>query len=100
MEIVNFHVTGIVKARRVTVQEKKSNSTSAKDAIKEERKIFLNGEFQVLPVMDRDKLPIGTTIDGPMIIEDPTSTVLVLQSQKMQVDKYGNIIIVRKEVKE
>ena len=100
VEIVNFHVTGIVKARRVTVQEKKSNSTSAKDAIKEERKIFLNGEFQVLPVMDRDKLPIGTTIDGPMIIEDPTSTVLVLQSQKMQVDKYGNIIIVRKEVKE
>ncbi|MCD6275592.1 MAG: hydantoinase/oxoprolinase family protein [Thermoplasmata archaeon] len=100
VEIVNFHVTGIVKARRVTIQEKKSNNTSAKDAIKEERKIFLNGEFQVLPVMDRDKLPIGTTIDGPMIIEDPTSTVLVLQSQKMQVDKYGNIIIVRKEVKE
>jgi len=31
VEIVNFHVTGIVKARRVTVQEKKSNSTSAKD---------------------------------------------------------------------
>jgi len=98
VEMVNFHVTGIVKAKRVSIKEKRSDSKSVEDAIKERRKIFLNGDFMTLPVLDRDRLPIGISMDGPMIIEDPTSTVLVLESQKLEVDKYGNLVIVSKEV--
>jgi len=97
VEIVNFHVTGIVKAKKVAIREKINHSTSVEDAIKERRKVFFNGESTVLPVMDRDKLPTGIEIEGPMIVEDPTTTVLVLGTQKLKVDKYGNIIIVRKE---
>ena len=97
VEIVNFHVTGIVKAKKVAIKEKRNHNVSVEDAIKEQRKVFFNGESTVLPVMDRDKLPTGIEIDGPMIVEDPTTTVLVLGSQKLKVDKYGNIIIVKKE---
>ena len=97
VEIVNFHVTGIVKAKKVAIREKRNHNTSVEEAVKERRKVFFNGESTVLPVMDRDKLPTGIEIEGPMIVEDPTTTVLVLETQKLKVDKYGNIIIVRKE---
>ncbi len=97
VEIVNFHVSGIVKAKKAVIREKRNHNTSVEEAIKEERRVFFNGESTTLPVMDRDKLPTGIEIDGPMIVEDPTTTVLVLGSQKLKVDKYGNIIIVKKE---
>lgn len=46
--------------------------------------------------MTRNLIPIGAKLKGPAIIEDSTSTVIVLDGQTATMDKYGNIIICRR----
>ncbi len=94
VEIVNFHVMGVVKAKKVTIRDKRNHVEDVSEALKEEREIFFNGKTSTLPVYDRDKLPVDASLNGPLIVEDPTTTVLVLNEQNLKVDNYGNLIIV------
>lgn len=93
VQIINFHSVGIVKVKRPKIYENIVDKYSVEEAIKEDRKVFINGDYATLPVFDRQKIPTGVKIDGPAILEDPTSTVLVLDFQEFVKDKYGNIII-------
>jgi N-methylhydantoinase A len=49
------------------------------------------------PVYDRPKLRAGASIPGPLIVEEWTSTTLVLPGQRMYVDEYGNLLISREK---
>ncbi|MCS7146353.1 MAG: hydantoinase/oxoprolinase family protein [Nitrososphaerota archaeon] len=93
IEIVNFHVVGEFKIKKFELKEIEQLANSPDDALIGERKIHLNGDELTLPVYDKQKLSPGFHIDGPAIIEDPTSTILVLSLQKVAVDKYGNVTI-------
>ncbi|NJE61717.1 hydantoinase/oxoprolinase family protein [Thermococcus sp. 21S7] len=95
VEIVNFHGVGIVKVRRPAIREVDAEGLSLDDAVKEHRNVFIHGDFVDMPVLDRRKIPVETGIEGPAILEDPTSTVLVLENQELVRDRYGNIIIRR-----
>ena len=37
----------------------------------------------------RDKLPAGALLDGPLIVEEATSTTLVHPGQMLRVDDFG-----------
>jgi N-methylhydantoinase A len=93
VEIVNFHVVGEYKIRKFELKEIENPAGSSDDALIGERRVYLNGDDLTLPVYNKQKLSPRFKIDGPAIIEDPTSTVLVLDTQKVSVDKYGNVII-------
>jgi N-methylhydantoinase A len=45
------------------------------------------------PIYDRAKLRAGQRIAGPLIVEEWTSTTLVLPGQMLEIDAYGNLII-------
>jgi N-methylhydantoinase A len=96
-EIVNFHVSGIAKTERIELKEKRSTTKSMNDAIKEEREVFLKGSKQRLPVLAKELIPADVKGKGPVVIEDPTSTIIVLESQSFVSDRFGNIIITREE---
>ncbi|MGC8689762.1 MAG: hydantoinase/oxoprolinase family protein [Thermoplasmata archaeon] len=93
VEIVNFHVVGVVKMQKPRIREIEDKELQLSDALKEERIVFINGERTILPVYERSKLPINHHVQGPAILEDPTSTAIVLENQIFLRDKYGNIII-------
>ena len=38
----------------------------------------------------------GDSIDGPLVIEDPNSTVVILRGQTASIDKHKNILIEEK----
>ncbi|GAB6102686.1 hydantoinase/oxoprolinase family protein [Thermococcus atlanticus] len=95
VEIVNFHGVGVVKVKRPAIREIRKAEFSVDDAIKEQRDVFIHGDFINMPVFDRRKIPVEKRIRGPAILEDPTSTVLVLENQELMRDRYGNIIIYR-----
>ncbi len=48
------------------------------------------------PVYDRDRIPAGAVLDGPVIVEEMSSTTLVLPGQRATVDAQGNIGIEEK----
>ncbi|RSN68022.1 hydantoinase/oxoprolinase family protein [Candidatus Korarchaeum cryptofilum] len=93
VEIVNFHVTGIIPVKRIKLAEIPERNNSLEKAVKEERDVFLNGGHLKLKIYDRDMLPRDKTIKGPSIIEGTTSTAIILEGQEGHVDKYGNLVI-------
>ncbi|MEE8333394.1 MAG: hypothetical protein V3R85_06060, partial [Alphaproteobacteria bacterium] len=48
---------------------------------------------QPVPVYRRDQLTPGATLAGPAIVEEPSSTTLVLADMDVTVDAYENMII-------
>ncbi len=45
------------------------------------------------PVYDRERLAAGVTLEGPCIVEEPTSTTVVQSGQCLTVDDYGNLVL-------
>jgi N-methylhydantoinase A len=97
IEIVNFHVVGEFRVGRIQLKELKNTAEDPEDAVIADRKIYLNGDDISVTVYAKQKLSPLLSIDGPAIIEDPTSTILVLNMQRAIVDKYGNIVLLRGE---
>ena len=44
-------------------------------------------------VHDRNKLPVGPNFDGPLLIEEPTATTLVLPGQSASMTETGILLI-------
>ena len=98
VEIVNFHTVGLYRVKNPEI-EKKTNNNSLEDAYLSQRKVYNGVEEVTVLVYDKEKLPINVEIDGPCIIEDDTSTIIVTENFKANRDEYGNIIMINKEIK-
>jgi len=57
------------------------------------RKAFFGGRLVPTPVYDGAKLGPGATIDGPALVDDPFTTVVVYPGQQARVDRFGNYTI-------
>jgi N-methylhydantoinase A len=55
----------------------------------------VNGAWHDTDLYDRLTLPVGTVIDGPAILTQPDTTILVEPGFKGRVDGFGNFIIER-----
>ena len=64
-------------------------------ALKRERSCFFDGGFVTTPVFEGTRLRAGNVIEGPAIIEEPTTTVVVPSLWSCHVDRYGNYSITR-----
>ena len=59
------------------------------------RKIYLADEKRSFDcdVYDRESLAPGSKIDGPVIVEEWTTTILTLLGQQVTIDRFGNLFI-------
>lgn len=94
--IVNLRLsaTGIIPKLEMVPQPLNPNEEGA---LKNIRKVFFDGEFMDTSIYDRDLLYPGSRIQGPAIIEEYASTVVVPPCDEAYVDEYLNIIIERKK---
>jgi N-methylhydantoinase A len=62
-----------------------------------ERPVFLHEtlEFTTAPVFDREELAAGQRVEGPAIVEEPYSTVLVPPGWAVVMDDLGNLVMGR-----
>jgi N-methylhydantoinase A len=93
VEIVNFHVTAIApipKPRLKTADVPKAAVASPRDI---RRAHFHATHACDVPVWRRTDLPPGMRIQGPAIIEENTSTIVLYPGQHADVDPYLNIEI-------
>jgi len=56
------------------------------------RKAYFGGDYVPTPVYDRHDLRIGAVIDGPALIEERESTVVIGIGDRVQVDQFGNLV--------
>ncbi len=67
---------------------------SVADARVDERDVYFGTEgWRTTPIYRRSSLPVGVPIPGPAIIEEMSSTTVVLAGQEAVIDPFGNIVI-------
>lgn len=63
------------------------------DPIIETTQAYFDGKWHDTPNYDRDKLTVGTKVEGPAIIRQYDTTTVLLPDHHATVDTYGNLII-------
>ena len=94
VEIVNARVAAIGRTDDVVLQPSEDGA-SADDARVAERSVYFDEteEFTDTPIYDRAKLGAGASLEGPAVIEQTDTTVLVPPGATAQVDRYLNVVI-------
>ena len=57
------------------------------------RQVYFDGDWLDTPVVARQSLSTGATIDGPVIIEQPDTTCVINPGARATVDSAGNLLI-------
>lgn len=92
VEIVNVRMTVIGKLAPISISNPIPPGDSPMEA--ETRKVLLETWTDV-PVLQRRALGAATTLHGPVIIEQPDTTTLVLPGWTLETDAGGNLWIAR-----
>ena len=93
MITINIRLRATGRIKEMPVAEIKSGKDIPESAVKQQRKVYLDGQLVASQVYERDRLLCGNTIAGPAIIEEPFHTTVVMSGQTLEVDKLGNLII-------
>ena len=95
VECTDWRVLGIGVMPKLTLEEVPYVGEDASSALKNKRNAYFEDidDFIQTPVYDGRKLGYGMKIDGPAIIEDPLTNVVVIPGSKVTVNKVGSYIL-------
>jgi N-methylhydantoinase A len=90
VELVNFHLTALGKVEKPEITRLNDDAArSVEEARKGDRQVIFDEGFQSTPTYERDLLPVGARLSGPLIVEEPAATTVVFPGQRLTVDEYG-----------
>ncbi len=96
VELVNYHLTALGVVEKADLKKLDGDSGNLEAAKKGERRVnFDELGFHDSPIYERDLLPVGQAIQGPLVIEEPASTTVVFPDQQVTRDEYGFLHIER-----
>lgn len=90
IEIVNIGLSAVGKTKSPDLKltaEQNTKSLSPAD----HRDVYINGEWQRVPIYDRDDLSIESQFRGPAIVEQFSSTTVIPPAHTVTVDEYQNL---------
>jgi len=95
VELVTFKVRASLPSREFRIPPIRQTTGQLTDCIKGERRAFSLVRRQFIPftVYDRSKLFPGAVIQGPAIVEERESTIIVGEDASASVDDYGFVWI-------
>jgi N-methylhydantoinase A len=96
MEILNFGLSAIGKMPPLVLKPIEKGTRDSSAAIKGTRKVYFteaNG-YTDTTIYDGDKFLAGNIFEGPCVVEEQMTNVVVPPGYKMQVDDYGNYITI------
>ncbi len=95
VEIINIRVSVTADAEDFPVSGANGTPASRATALKGRRKVFFPeyGKFRNTPVYDRLLLRAGQLFDGPAVIEEPMSTIVVGPGGRFRVRNTGHVLV-------
>ncbi len=94
IEIVNLRIRAKGKTHKPEIKEYELYEEKIRDqAFVLEKEAIFDGRPFLTPVIKRDRLLPGNVINGPAIIVEYSSTIIIPPFARAQMDKYRNIII-------
>jgi len=95
VEATACQVYGVGRIPKPVIAQAKESLDDTSGAKKTPRDVYWreSGGFVRTDVFDRQKLGVGSVINGPAIIEAPDTTIVIHPSQSAKVDEYLNVIM-------
>ena len=73
-----------------------ANGVLLEQAHVDTRPVWFDDAWHETPIYDRLPISVGVTVCGPAILEQPDTTIFIEADLKGDVDRFGNLIIARK----
>lgn len=90
VELVNYHLMALGRVKKPSLKKLERAGGSVEAARKGERRVnFDELGFHSVAIYERDLLPIGWPLNGPLVIEEPAATTVVFPDQRITKDEYG-----------
>lgn len=95
VEMVGIHLVARAEVGKLSMQPEALTDRPASDALKGSRVVdyALEGKHEA-QIYNGEKLKPGMTFDGPAIIEDPGTTIVIHPENTVEVDAFKNIHII------
>ncbi|MBN1228104.1 MAG: hydantoinase/oxoprolinase family protein [Deltaproteobacteria bacterium] len=93
LEIITVAAEGIGYTIKPKLIPQEHAGKDASTAIKGERDVYFNGEWEKTKIYDVSLLQAGNQVRGPGIIEAEDTTVVVPRNRKVIIDEYQNMIM-------
>lgn len=99
VEITNLHLQAEYKSDIIALSEIPKEKQSVIHSKKGVRDVFFGPDYGWVecPVYDRELLFSGCQLEGPLVIEEPTTTCLVLPGQVVEMTSTGLLVITELE---
>lgn len=99
VQVLAIRVRGSAQAPDVKLPRIPAATVDISDALLARRAAwcFAREERADFRVYDRSRLRAGHRLDGPAIVDEGTSTTVVMSDQSLQVDDHGQLLITRRE---
>jgi len=94
VEMVGLHVIATAEVGKLTMTAAAEGPADAAPAIKGRRPVdyALDGVHEAT-IYDGTKLAPGMTFDGPAVVEDPGTTIVIHPGNRAKIDGFGNLHI-------
>jgi N-methylhydantoinase A len=95
IEAVNWRLAATGPRPQIDAGTWWSRGVTLGGALKGKRRVYLpgKGKYDEVPVYDRYRLPVGVKIDGPAIVEERESTVVMNGPGTAWVDPSGSVMV-------
>jgi N-methylhydantoinase A len=96
IEVVHLRVKAIGKKEKLKFKEtEKKTINLLNETRKQSRKVFFEekNDFIETPIFNGQMLISGNKIEGPAVIEEPDTTIVVIPNSRCFIDKYNNYIL-------
>jgi N-methylhydantoinase A len=95
VDLFHWRVVAHRKVEHPKIPELRKATETADVAKKGKREVYFGeiGSYRKTDVYDGDALQYGMTVTGPAVVEQATTTVVVFQGQKLEVNKFGDFIL-------
>ena len=94
VELVNYHVVAFGLVPKPELAKLSATGRRPADAMRGKRTVdFDTHGVHTTAIYERNRLEPGMEIDGPAIVEEPATTIVVFPGQRAAMDDYGNLRI-------
>jgi N-methylhydantoinase A len=95
VQAITYRVHGVAALPFTAALPELKASSDAVPPVKAHRRVFLSVQrgFEATPIYDYSVLAPGHRIEGPAVVEVPTTTVVILPDSTATVDRLGNLVI-------
>jgi N-methylhydantoinase A len=97
VDVIAWRVTAIGRLPRPPAPDGSANGAGGAPAVRARRDVFFvaAGGYVETPILDGEGLREGEQLDGPAIVEFPTTTVLIPPGHRVAVDTGGDLVVER-----